>query len=34
MATPLGIIPATVVAAWWPARQAGGDLIAEAVREE
>ena len=33
-ATPLWIIPATIAAAWWPARQAGGDLIAEAVREE
>jgi putative ABC transport system permease protein len=33
-ATPLWIIPATVAAAWWPARQASGDIIAEAVREE
>lgn len=34
IATPLWIIPATIAAAWWPARQAGGDLIAESVREE
>jgi putative ABC transport system permease protein len=33
-ATPLWILPATVAAAWWPARQASRDLIAEAVREE
>ena len=33
-ATPLWIVPATVAAAWWPARQASRDLIAEAVREE
>ena len=32
--TPLWIIPATILAAWWPARRGSQSLIAGAVREE